>query len=333
MSNNATDSQNSLRRLCIIGPTASGKSELAAALAARTGSRVISADARQCYKYLDIATAKPEPELLQKAPHHYISELPPGSFDEPRLSETAADFRRRCDSWEARHKAIILRQKGDAAPFPPVIYAGGSTLYLQAVLFNLDDAPRANPEHLDELQAEADQKGLEILYQRLKQVDPDYVQRIDGMNRHRIFRALDVYMQTGKPFSSFHKRADFEQPRPGSDVFMLDWPRPMLHERINTRVDRMMQAGLIEEVEGLLQWLPEEAQALQTVGYREVIAHLKGRLSREQMIADIKTNTRRYAKRQLTWFRRWPFVKLLRPAEQSFESMLETLMRAATPSP
>lgn len=320
-------------RLFIIGPTASGKSDLAAELASRLGSRVISADARQCYKHLTIGTAKPGPELLKKAPHHYISELSPGSYQQPRLSETAADFRRRCDSWEAEHKNIILQQKGDATPPPPIIYAGGSTLYLQAVLFDLDDAPRANSRNLSQLQAEAGEKGLEVLYERLQQVDPDYVQRIDGMNRHRMFRALDVYMQTGKPFSSFHKRSDFEHPRPDSEVFMLDWPRPTLHERINTRVDRMMQAGLIEEVEGLLEWLPEEAQALQTVGYREVIAYLKGRLSREQMIADIKTNTRRYAKRQLTWFRRWPFVKQLKPAEQSFESMLETLMQAAEPSP
>lgn len=320
-------------RLFIIGPTASGKSDLAAELASRLGSRVISADARQCYKHLTIGTAKPGPELLKKAPHHYISELPPGSYQQPRLSETAADFRRRCDSWEAEHKNIILQQKGDATPPPPIIYAGGSTLYLQAVLFDLDDAPRANSRNLSQLQAEAGEKGLEVLYERLQQVDPDYVQRIDGMNRHRMFRALDVYMQTGKPFSSFHKRSDFEHPRPDSEVFMLDWPRPTLHERINTRVDRMMQAGLIEEVEGLLEWLPEEAQALQTVGYREVIAYLKGRLSREQMIADIKTNTRRYAKRQLTWFRRWPFVKQLKPAELSFESMLETLMQAAEPSP
>ena len=114
---------------------------------------------------------------------------------------------------------------------------------------------------------------------------------------------------------------------------MLNWPRESLHERINRRVDKMMEAGLIDEVRGLLEWLPEEAQALQTVGYREVIAYLKGECSYEQMVADIKTHTRRYAKRQLTWFRRWPFVKHLKPAEQTFEVMLETLMQAAMPSP
>ncbi|MFW6348736.1 MAG: tRNA (adenosine(37)-N6)-dimethylallyltransferase MiaA [Cyclonatronaceae bacterium] len=316
-----------LKRLFIIGPTASGKSDLAAELAYRLGSRVISADARQCYKYLDIGTAKPEAELLAKVPHHYISALSPGGFDQPRLSESAADFRRRCDAWEARFQTIIQQKNDDSAP--PIIYAGGSTLYLQAVLFDLDDAPPANKEHLKQLQAEADTRGLEEIYRRLRDVDPEYAARIDGLNRHRIFRALDVYMQTGRPFSSFHKRSDFEQPRPGSEVFMLNWPREMLHERINRRVDAMIEAGLVNEVRDLLEWLPEDAQALQTVGYREVIAHLKGELSHEQMIADIKTHTRRYAKRQLTWFRRWPFVKQLKPAEQSFETMLNSLMRAS----
>ena len=316
-------------RLFIIGPTASGKSELAAGLASRLGSQVISADARQCYKYLDIGTAKPGPELLQKAPHHYVSELSPGGFDQPRLSESAADFRRRCNAWEAGFQTIIQQKSDDSAP--PIIYAGGSTLYLQAVLFDLDDAPPANQNNISYLETEAAEKGLETLHKRLQNVDPEYVKRIDGLNRHRIFRALDVYMQTGTPFSSFHKRSDFEQPRPGSSVFMLDWPRKILHERINSRVDRMMESGLIEEVRSLLEWLPEDAQALQTVGYREVIAHLKGELSHEQMVADIKTHTRRYAKRQLTWFRRWPFVKHLKPAEQSAEEMLEILMQAAMP--
>ena len=285
-----------LQRIVVIGPTASGKSALAAHLAQELGSLVISADARQCYRELNIGTAKPEPELLAMAPHRYISILSP---DEP---ENAAAFRRRCDAWEQEHF------RGTAAP---VVYAGGSTLYLQSLLFDLDDVPPSNAENLARLQKRAEQEGLERLYQELSAIDPAYVARIDGMNRHRMFRALDVWMQTGRPFSSFHKQDGYDVPRAGSLVVMPDISRVALHERINRRVDKMLEAGLVEEVRELLTRWDESLQSLQTVGYREVIAHLKGEVSYEQMAADIKTNTRRYAKRQLTWFRRWPFVKLL----------------------
>ncbi len=298
-----------IKRIVIAGPTASGKSEIAAELAAEIGSVVISADARQCYKELDIGTAKPGPELLEKVPHHYISEL------EPDEKETAAVFRKRCDRWEEEH---FSRSE------VPVVYAGGSTLYLQSVLFNLDPVPPSNQENLEQLKQESERSGMEPLAERLNQVDPEYMKRIDGLNRHRIFRALDVWMQTGKPFSSFHSASSFKKPRPGTRVFMPDWPREELHRRINARVDQMIDSGLEQEVKQLLEKWPETLQSLQTVGYREVIACLKGELSREQMVADIKTNTRRYAKRQLTWFRRWDFVEKLpadgrRPADLAAE--------------
>lgn len=291
--------ESSLKRIVIIGPTASGKSALAAQLANRLGSIVISADARQCYRQLDIGTAKPEPELLKLAPHFYISLLEP---DEP---ENASAFRRRCDHWEEEHFRKLQQ---------PVVYAGGSTLYLQALLFDLDDVPPSDPVNMALLQRRAEEEGLEQLYEELKAADPAYVARIDGMNRHRMFRALDVWMQTGRPFSSFHRQQGFESPRAGSLVVMPDIPRELLHERINSRVDAMLETGLVEEVSGLLSRWDASLQSLQTVGYREVIAHLKGEISYGQMAADIKTNTRRYAKRQLTWFRRWPFVHKL-PAE------------------
>ncbi|AXJ00186.1 tRNA dimethylallyltransferase [Cyclonatronum proteinivorum] len=285
-----------LQRIVVIGPTASGKSALAAHLANRLGSIVISADARQCYRELNIGTAKPEPELLAMAPHRYIDILNP---DEP---ENASAFRRRCDVWEQEH----FRQSA-----APVVYAGGSTLYLQSLLFDLDDVPSANAENLATLKERAEREGLGKLYEELAAIDPVYVARIDGMNRHRMFRALDVWMQTGRPFSSFHKQDGYDDPRARSLVVMPDIPRAELHARINQRVDLMIKAGLVEEVRDLLTRWDENLQSLQTVGYREVISHLKGDISYEQMKADIKTNTRRYAKRQLTWFRRWPFVQKL----------------------
>ncbi len=299
-------------RIIIIGPTASGKSDLAAMLARRLGSLVISADARQCYKELDIGTAKPGEELLQMVEHKYVSLL------EPDQRESASAFRKRADEWESGHRSHH--------PETPVVYAGGSTLYIQSLLFDLDDMPTSNPENMAKLQAEDQESGIEVLYERLKKEDPDYVAQIDGMNRHRIYRALDVWMQTGKPFSSFHKRDGFNEPRPGSVVFQLEWPRAVLHERINQRVNDMIAAGLTDEVRNLLEKYPESLQSLQTVGYREVISFLKGDISREQMVADIKTNTRRYAKRQLTWFRRWPFVKPLDAEKLTTEQMMEQII-------
>lgn len=282
-------------------------------LANKLCSVVISADARQSYKELDIGTAKPGEELLQMVEHKYVSLL------EPDERESASAFRKRADGWESEYRSHH--------PETPVVYAGGSTLYLQSLLFELDDMPTSNPENMAKLQAEDEEHGIEVLYERLRKADPDYVAQIDGMNRHRIYRALDVWMQTGKPFSSFHKRDGFDEPRPGSVVFQLEWPRPVLHDRINRRVDNMIAEGLIDEVRSLLEKYPENLQSLQTVGYREVISFLKGDISREQMVADIKTNTRRYAKRQLTWFRRWPFVKTVNASELSREQGVEYILR------
>lgn len=280
------------QRYVILGPTASGKSETAAILAEKLQTFVVSVDARQCYKYLNIGTAKPDDALLRRVHHEYISVL------EPHETETAFQFRRRCDAWESGLK-----------PGQPVVYAGGSTLYLQSLLFDLDEIPPSNPGNLKALEEQEKAGGLESLFERLKQADPEYAQRMDGLNRQRIFRALDVWMQTGRPFSSFHSRTDFERPREGFRVFGIDVPRDVLHGRINRRVDGMMKSGLVDEVRDLIGKYDRELQCLQTVGYREVISFLDGEIPESQMIEDIKTNTRRYARRQLTWFRRWPFIQ------------------------
>lgn len=280
------------KRIVVIGATASGKSEYAVNLAlAIDAPVVISVDARQCYKHLDIGTAKPEKKLLDAIPHHYISEL------EPDEKETAASFRRKCDAWESLYP-----------PEKPLVYVGGSTLYLQALLFNLDSLPETNPTHYETLKELEEKHGLEHLYGLLKEHDPDYVTRMDGMNKHRIYRALGVWMETGKPFSSFHSAPEEKGFRDGFEVHFLQWSREKLYERINTRVDVMIEQGLVKEVESLVKCYDASLQSLQTVGYREVIRYLNGEIEYAQMIEDIKTNTRRYAKRQLTWFRRPAFA-------------------------
>lgn len=280
----------------ILGPTASGKTDLACRLAQRIDGEIISVDSRQCYRRIDIGTAKPDARQLNSAPHHNISLL------QPEEADSVARFLKRAEAWQNE-----IHSRGRT-----VIYCGGSTLHLKALLQPLDSLPAANPNHLTQLEQRAEKEGLESLYNQLLDVDPESAERMDGLNRHRIYRALDVWMQTGKPISSFHNQPD--PPIPPEDLLVvgLSLPRRMLHLRIEQRVDRMIEQGLVNETRQLLRegYRPDQ-QFLQTVGYRNVIEHLNGKVSFEQMVKDIKTSTRRYAKRQITWFRRWPFIHWL----------------------
>ncbi|MEX2602095.1 MAG: tRNA (adenosine(37)-N6)-dimethylallyltransferase MiaA [Balneolaceae bacterium] len=297
-----------IKRLMILGPTASGKSDLAIQLAMELGGEVISADSRQCYKKIDIGTAKPGPEDLNRVKHYNISQL------ELEESDSAARFLARAMDWEAE-----IQARGNV-----VFYAGGSTLHLQGIIQPFDPLPPSNPENIRGLQQQADSEGLESLLQELERVDPGYAKQIDGLNRHRLFRALDVWRQTGKPFSSFHRQ---NEPKPPDDLFVigLHHPRKKLYERINRRTERMIEEGLIGETEAILaEGYSPDLQSLQTVGYRDVLQYLKGDVTRDQMIDNIKTATRRYAKRQLTWFRRWPFIHWLDADKQKTEELAET---------
>lgn len=287
--------QNLYKRLILLGPTASGKSDVALEVAEALGTSIISADSRQCYRYLDIGTATPSPEELQRVTHYNISNL------DPYEEDTAVKFLDRANSWEQQ-----ILQESDH-----VLYVGGSTLHLTGLIRPFHDAPDANEENICQLNERIEKEGIESLYELLKQVDPEYIPRMDGMNRQRIIRALDVWMQTGKPFSSFHSDDPIE-PDEQTIVFGIRRDRQKLYDRINQRVDLMIKSGLIEETRAVLEkGYSPELQSLQTVGYREVIAYLNGDMSRETMIETIKTQTRRYAKRQLTWFRRWDFVHWL----------------------
>jgi tRNA dimethylallyltransferase len=276
----------------IAGPTATGKTDLSLELARRFDAPVISADARQCYRYMDIGTGKASPEILAEIPHYHISTLYP---DEPF---TASDFHNRFLDWS---RDIAARGK-------PVIVAGGSTLYIESLIRPLDPLPPKNEENIRELELQAERDGPESIRKKLLEVDPAYLERIDGFNPHRMFRALDVWMQTGRPFSSFHSNRPLRPPE-NMMVICLDRDRTELHGRISRRVDQMMADGLVDEVRGILEMGYDPGlQALQTVGYREVIAHLHGAYPESEIAAHIKTGTRRYARRQLTWFRRWEQV-------------------------
>jgi tRNA dimethylallyltransferase len=275
----------------IVGPTASGKTELSVRLAELLECPIISADSRQCYTDMDIGTAKPSAEELQRALHYNISILNPDQKDD------AAAFVRRVDQWKHEH------------PNPNWIIVGGSTLYLQSLLLPLDDIPKSDPDLQNEVERSIQLQGLQLAWDRLNELDPVYAKQMDGLNHQRIVRALCVCLQTGKPFSSFHHRDGFHKPV-NALVFGITMNRDKLVQRINNRVDAMLASGLVEEVQRLRDsGYDQHCNALKTVGYAEVFDYLDSTIGLDEMIDKIKAHTRQYSRRQMTWFRRWPFVE------------------------
>lgn len=306
-----------IKRLMILGPTASGKSSVSARVAGEIGAEIISVDSRQCYKMIDIGTAKPDKNTLESIPHYNISLI------DLEQNDSVADFLNRAQEWESK----IL--KNDHY----VLYTGGSTLHLQGLIRPLDDLPKSNPENIQRLNQKVEKEGIELLYKKLQETDPAYAEKMDGLNRQRIIRAMDVWLQTGKPFSSFHRKSDFNPPD-DMIVYGLYRQRKKLYDRINARVDEMITRGLIEETQRILnEGYSPDLQSLKTVGYREVISYLSGSLSKDQMIKDIKTQTRRYAKRQITWFRRWPFIQWLNAENLSVSQIVARIKQDLAADP
>ena len=274
-----------IKHLVVIGgPTASGKTALSVALAQRLSTSVISADSRQFYKELSIGTAKPTEEEMQGVPHHFVD----SHFLNDEVS--AATFEKL-----ALQKLDELFTRTDF-----VIVSGGSGMFIDALCVGLDDIPTSR-ELRDQLSKKLEQKGLEPLLEELKVNDPAFFEVVDRQNPARILRALEVIHLTGKPFSHFRKQTP--PPRPFNvHRFVIDHPREILYDRINQRVDIMMKNGLEDEAKSVehLRGLT----SLNTVGYTELFAYFDGDISREEAVEKIKQNTRRYAKRQLTWFRR-----------------------------
>lgn len=290
-------------RILLAGPTAVGKTSLSLALAESLDAEIISGDSRQCYRYLNIGTASPGKEELERVRHYNISIL------DPARKDSAANFYDRAMEWEEQ---IRDRDK-------QVLYVGGSTLHMQSIIQPLDELPSADEANIAQLEQRIDEEGIENLYHELERVDPEYAEQMDGHNTQRIVRALDVWMQTGRPFSSFHSDDNTITLPPETIVFGLKRERQELYDRINRRVDRMFEQGLLDEVRQLLDMgYTRKSPGLNTVGYRDAIDYLEGRKSEEEMIRDIKTQTRRYAKRQLTWFRRWDFIQWI-PIDQVTE--------------
>jgi tRNA dimethylallyltransferase len=268
-----------------MGPTAVGKSKVGLDLAEELGGEILSADSRQVYTRLTIGTAKPSPAELERVPHHFVDEL---ALTEPF---SAGEFA------EAATQRI-----GDVLGLGAVpIVVGGSTLYIEALLHGLSDIPPTSPETRERLMQRLEKEGADRLYRELQRTDPASAATMDPSKTQRVVRALEVYEDTGHTLSSYHTHRS-GAPFPFAP-FVLTRPRPILYERINRRVDRMLDAGLVEENRRLLD-TQAELNPLRTIGYREPMAFLRGDIGYDEMVRLLKRNSRRYAKRQLTWFRR-----------------------------
>ncbi len=273
--------------LAIVGPTASGKTALSILLAEKLGGEIISADSRQIYRYLDIGTAKPTQEELKITAHHFVSILNPDQYY--NAGEYGTQARAKIEELLKQNKQPIL--------------VGGSGLYVRAVIDGFFEGPGKNREIREQLESEAHTLGAEILFDRLKEIDPISAAKMDATKVRRVIRALEVYYTVGKPISDLHSVQEIKIPFK-SVQFGLEWERKALYHRIERRVDKMIENGLIEEVRGLLvKGYSRSANALNTVGYKEVFDYIDGMITKEEMIRLIKQNTRHFAKRQLTWFR------------------------------
>ena len=275
------------RKTCIIvsGPTAVGKTDRAIELALQYNTEIISADSRQCYKELEIGVAKPSLSQLQKVKHYFINSH---SIHEEVNAKVFEEY-----ALKAVHEIF---EKNDTA-----IMVGGTGLYIKAFAEGFDDFPEVEENIRKEINEEYKAKGFSWLQTQVKEHDPLFFDKGEIENPQRIIRALEVKLSTGKSilelYSGQKAKRDFEIKH-----ILLDLPREQLYKNINHRVDEMMSAGLLQEVQSMFEY--KELNALQTVGYRELFNYLEGNISLEEAVEEIKKNTRHYAKRQMTWFRK-----------------------------
>lgn len=293
--------------LVIVGPTASGKTSLALNIAEHIPSEIISADSRQVYKHLDIGTAKPTKEQLSSVPHHCID------IREPDEKFNAGDFQ---TTGRKIVSEILHRKK------LPIV-CGGTGLYVQALIDGFFEQPEFSGVIRAELEGRMEKEGKDSLYKELQKVDAASAQTMDATKYRRVIRALEVFYETGVPISQFH--ADHKKDELYVATWVgLNWERPILYKRINDRVDRMIADGFLDEVKRLrAMGYDDKIQSLQTVGYKEAFQFLRNNISHERLIELMKQNTRRFAKRQMTWFRK---EKRIHWYDMRFEENLDTIV-------
>lgn len=284
--------------ICIAGPTASGKTALAVALAKEVDGEVVSCDSMQVYKYMNIGTAKPTVEEMEGVTHHMLDVAEPTEdFSVSRYCEMATPI---VDDILARGKTAII--------------AGGTGLYMDALIKGNAFAPYPSTGMREKLDAQADAEGMLAMLDLLRSIDPESAARLHPKDRKRILRALEVYYETGETITEHNRRTQSLPSRYTPHWFALeDVDRNALYDRINTRVESMLNAGLMAEIRALLdRGIPEKCTAMQAIGYKEFLDALAGRCSMEQAVSEVQQASRHYAKRQLTWFRRNPNICWLR---------------------
>ena len=270
--------------IVIVGPTAIGKTALAIKLAKHYKTEIISADSRQFYKELNIGTAKPSNKQLQSIRHHLIDNI--SISDNYNISQFESDAKENIDNlFKTKDYAIVV---------------GGSGLYINTILYGIDKMPKVDDSLREKLNSEYLNNGLRNLHDKLKKLDPISYEKIDLDNHRRVIRALEVTISSKKPYSSFLKDSD-RKPGYNEVIIGLNTDRTRLHSMINKRVEEMIECGLVEEVKKLRKF--KHLNSLNTIGYKEIFDYLEDKMNLEQAIENIKTNTRRYAKRQITWFK------------------------------
>lgn len=286
--------------ICIAGPTASGKTALSIALARQLNAEIVSCDSMQVYRRMDIGTAKPTPEERQGIPHHMLD-----------VAEPDEDFSvsRYCEMASPIIDAILDRGK-------TAIIVGGTGLYMDSLIKGNSFAPCPSTGRREELETLAAKEGIESVLSRLREVDPEAAARLHPSDQKRIIRAMEVYLETGETITEHNRRTRSIPPRYDPLWFALeDVQRADLYSRIDRRVDVMLEAGLLDEIRQLLSdGIPSHCTAMQAIGYKEFVAALDGKCTVEEAADLVRQSSRRYAKRQLTWFRRNSAIHWLRRA-------------------
>lgn len=282
--------------IVITGPTAVGKTALTLEIARHYGTPVINADSRQIYRELKIGTASPTDEQLRQAKHFFVGSI-------------SIDDYYNASMYEQDVMEVISHLPTDA----PYLLSGGSMMYVDAICNGIDDIPTIREDIRAEVKQRYEREGLEALCEELRRLDPEHYNIVDRQNHRRVIHALEICYQTGKTYTSF--RTQTKKARPFKIVKIgLNREREELYDRINRRVDQMMEDGLLREAEGLVN--KRDTNALNTVGYKELFDYMDGRWSLDEAVERIKGNTRRYARKQLTWFKRDESVRWFHPEQQ-----------------
>lgn len=287
----------------LTGPTAVGKTALCMEIARKYGISIINADSRQMFKGLTIGTAAPSAEQLAQVEHFFVGTLTLQSyynaamFEQDALQEIARQFSRKSSC--GRRMALL---------------SGGSMMYIDAVCQGIDDIPTISEATREAVKARLEREGLETLCEELRKLDPEYYETVDRKNTRRVVHGLEICLQTGQTYTSFRKRQKKERPFKIAKI-ILDRPREELYGRINARVDAMMDNGLLDEAKSLYPY--RQLNALNTVGYKELFAYLDGQYSLDEAVERIKGNTRRYARKQLTWFKKYEDAKWFNPNDSN----------------